>query len=219
MFLKRELYNVVYLLGYHIPPYKDPSITRKRLLMLLDRMYACPSRAAGTRKKLISNYSSKVIFGEIKRLYKGQKPLWFHTGRLPSREYLLSILVTLDKTNPVFGVTKIAHTRRRILIKDCNRCIRKAKTHNKQVKLANINREELYPRLSARLVNINPQLGLLETMKAIFTSRHNLLSLNPEVTLEQLREEGCDDITLQVILQNSVTRIDDLYDELLRLSK
>lgn len=68
----------------------------------------------------------------------------------------------------------------------------------------------------ARPINVNSQMNIVQQLREVLKSRHQLVALRRGYGTQQLISLGCDDISIQLRLQREVSRVDSMADELER---
>lgn len=219
MLSRSALYAGLTDLGFHLPPLSDKSITLQKLQMLSRfELVALPIDSVSELNFNI-RHNKEMIVAEINKIYTDELPFWFKSGRLPSKQYLLQVLHSLDSQNRLFGKNFHLPQKKRLLNpnEDCKNCVRRVNRYRKDIELKNITAVKPLPRPQQEPFDVDPDMNLAEKAKRICKSRHNVIALRRRTSAYKLRKDKFDDPGVQALLQKEIVVIDNLIDKLINL--
>lgn len=216
MSLKRKIiYSTLVNAEAYLPPLNDRSLTVLKLQQMESFVTVAPRIQNITEKKFRSDARKCDIVNAIVREAKIQMPFWFESGRLPNRNYLLVVLHSYNPRHPL--LSRSIHKSRKQRIKkinlNCKACVR----HDRRKKPLKAPTPEAANQLPRAIVPFRDDENELNYAHRIISSRHELVALHRNATIQKLEDCKFFDPCFQHDLLKRIKYIDRIADEIMAL--
>lgn len=214
---RSQSYKAAVALGFYLPPPEDKSLTLEKLRALLRFEVVSLPKSMAELVTIKVKHSKERLREAILQIYDDPLLLWFTTGRLPQKSYLVSCLYALDYQHPLFGKNPVIRTKRVFNINEkCKWCLRRQISEIRSIEYQKLVFQKPTAR-PAKVPMLEENLSLFEKVRRACRSRHRLVGLRRGIRGRRLEEMGLDDNALLAEIQESVACIDRLADKIINL--